>query len=623
MATLEEITQLISGLALQLKAQPPTEECEQSSSLDLSIAKLTQSLNLDDDDDGASTSRVLDTALSLMCFKAPQVFDSVLEYSVKTIASVLSSSVGCKVFRLGKEEVLRVGSSISRRDCFDLIDVVGGDTLSDLEERGVPSLLLLHALLRAAVSAPSCRYLDPSMVVLDADLSARRSIAASKLVSHLPVELSSVNDKVPLRLLLWFLDPLILKRDISEMLQETMNRPFLSLPKELHERKDWHSILICLVLSPAMFTATRALLHDWFLLTGLRSILQLLIDLVSVVLDVISIPTRSLAGPISSEGLLQIVNWITDFKQPGPSINPSAAKVAFLDHKSLWSLAISFPSWFYFASVLVFADKSFKEVLYLEGTVGENAAVRYLAWILNPFDKTRQDLLSGNLIKLARHWTSKQVVSSVQETRTLGLKRRLKKPKVDDISKEGFTFGNQHGCQAISLWLQEYQNTAYECDFDPQVSMFFRWIPLGIFTGWCSSDINESGCEFLLHYAATGTMLHSVRRNEGFAMKDAIAGASLVFNLTDIVDRMSESLFETVGIADSYICKVKSRTARYLIKCVQRLTQPDACEVAGVQTLLDLVSRLEKWRTRGQEVALIEAELENAIHVLKSKFSST
>ncbi|CAI0628312.1 unnamed protein product [Linum tenue] len=622
MATLEEITQLISGLALQLKAQPPTEECEQSSSLDLSIAKLTQSLNLHDDD-GASTSRVLDTALSLMCFKAPQVFDSVLEYTVKTIASVLSSSVGCKVFRLGKEDVLRVGSSISRRDCFDLIDVVGGDTLSDLEERGVPSRLLLHALLRAAVSAPSCRYLDPSMVVLDADLSARRSIAASKLVSHLPVELSSVKDKVPLRLLLWFLDPLILKRDISEMLQETMNRPFLSLPKELHERKDWHSILICLVLSPAMFTATRALLHDWFLLTGLRSILQLLIDLVSVVLDVISIPTRSLAGPISSEGLLQIVNWIIDFKQPGPSINPSAAKVAFLDHKSLWSLAISFPSWFYFASVLVFADKSFKEVLYLEGTVGENAAVRYLAWILNPFDKTRQDLLSGNLIKLARHWTSKQVVSSVQETRTLGLKRRLKKPKVDDISKEGFTFGNQHGCQAISLWLQEYQNTAYECDFDPQVSMFFRWIPLGIFTGWCSSDINESGCEFLLHYAATGTMLHSVRRNEGFAMKDAIAGASLVFNLTDIVDRMSESLFETVCIADSYICKVKSRTARYLIKCVQRLTQPDASEVAGVQTLLDLVSRLEKWRTQGQEVALIEAELENAIHVLKSKFSST
>lgn len=60
---------------------------------------------------------------------------------------------------------------------------------------------------------------------------------------------------------------MLLKNDICQILQEATERPFLCLEKEFYERTDWHSVLICLVLSPAMFIETRALLHNWFLLT--------------------------------------------------------------------------------------------------------------------------------------------------------------------------------------------------------------------------------------------------------------------------------------------------------------------------------------------------------------------
>lgn len=41
-------------------------------------------------------------------------------HSVETIIAVLSSSVQCKVLRVGEEETLQVGGSISRPDCGEL-----------------------------------------------------------------------------------------------------------------------------------------------------------------------------------------------------------------------------------------------------------------------------------------------------------------------------------------------------------------------------------------------------------------------------------------------------------------------------------------------------------------------
>ena len=104
---------------------------ESSSSMGRAISELNRSLTLDTSGEDSGFS-VLDATMSLMCFKAPQVsapsckvsavcfftcasvsqvFDSAIEFLVKTIVSVLSSSSSCKVIRSHNEETLQFGSS--------------------------------------------------------------------------------------------------------------------------------------------------------------------------------------------------------------------------------------------------------------------------------------------------------------------------------------------------------------------------------------------------------------------------------------------------------------------------------------------------------------------------------
>lgn len=54
---------------------------------------------------------------------------------MKTIVSVLSSSISCEVFRFHNEEVLQIGSFISRSHFMELIECVF-DVISKLKERG-------------------------------------------------------------------------------------------------------------------------------------------------------------------------------------------------------------------------------------------------------------------------------------------------------------------------------------------------------------------------------------------------------------------------------------------------------------------------------------------------------
>ncbi|XP_050220191.1 uncharacterized protein LOC126670490 isoform X2 [Mercurialis annua] len=199
-ANLPEITDLFSKLAfhLQTLTLSHTSSPEVSNSnidiVDLSISKLNQSLNLTDDD---AQVTVLDTALALMCFKAPQVFDCMTEYLVKTIISVLSSSISCKVLRLEKEEILQIGTLISMPDCIEFIEIVN-DVVSRLEEQGIPSHLLSSAVARVAVSASCSRYLVPSIYLMNSKSIDRKSSAISKLLIYLPKESSLENHEIPL-----------------------------------------------------------------------------------------------------------------------------------------------------------------------------------------------------------------------------------------------------------------------------------------------------------------------------------------------------------------------------------------------------------------------------------------
>ncbi|VVA10359.1 PREDICTED: ZEAMMB73_Zm00001d045353 [Prunus dulcis] len=698
MTTLPEITDLFARLASRLKSLNDTsfsphtakEELDEAA-LDLSISKLNHSLN----PNGNSTVRVLDTVLSLMCFKAPQVFDSGIEYLVKTIVTVLLSSIRCKVLRSPKDEILLIGSSISHRDCGHLIEAAA-DILEKLEGHGKLSDSLLCAIVRVVSSASLYRQL--SRPVFDVKSVDAKKTLTSKLLCYFPREKSLDNNKIPFRLLLWYLDPLILKRDVSNILQETIDRPFLCLSKEFRESNDWLSVITSLVLSPIMFVEARALLHRWFLVTGLSSVLELLIQLVAVVLDVVSRPMfwdislevgaklqfsnayfpynqrllRILTGPLSYEGLLQLVHETNEpvpcaQQQLCPTFKPPAVKVSTIDDKSLWSLAINFPDWFYFASALLFSEKTSHDSCHPECILGASkvgkahheelpsiSAARYIAWILSPVSKSHQDSLADCLIKTSESWAFKQFGSGSHEKETYGYKKKLKKQK---FCEEDYSSTTEYDYQAVAVWLSRF-NTMYTrncnetvnrstsretkrpCGHSLQQNVLFRRIPLGILLG-CPHYTTEDGCESLMHYATT-SRIFQLRETNANGLKhvkwnskghrnlvtwsdecnerEATAGACLVFSLTDIIESMSASLFETEEAGVDFLCRVKMRISKYLIKCIKRLIQLKIDDRNWV--VMDFCHKLEKWRHQGQEVLELHKDLDDVIHVLSQRTCS-
>lgn len=696
MTTVPELTDLFAKLASHLKTL--NQDHEEEDALSLSIAKLNQSLNLSNED---SRVRVLDTALSLMCFKAPQVFNSVLQYLVNTIVTVLSSSIACRVFWFQKDEVFQVGSSVSHQDCAEMVEACA-DVVGKLEGHGMLSQMLACAVVRVVVSASCYQHLLPSTPVLNAKSIDRRSTAVSQLLCHLPREFSLKNHEIPFRLLSWYLDPLTLKHDVLKILQDTMERPFICLNEEFHERMDWRSTIVCLVLSPTMFIETRALLHNWLLVTGLASVQEFLTKLVSIILDIISRPTwwgisvelglklpfsnaylpynhhhllRTLAGPISSETFLHLTSSVNEpvsraRKHFDSTTKPAAMKISTVDHKSSWALAINFPDWFYFASVLLFTEEALPDNFHMKFTLGtakigqrhdmeqpySAAGARYIAWILSPISKSHQDLLVDSLTKISESWRPKQFGSVSHDKEAAGFGKKLKKLKSRD--NKDYTLTTEHGCQTIGLWLKEFQdicmwyqdktvNTYSSCEektsygLNLQQSVLFRRIPLGVLIG-CPNNIDEEGCHTLLHFAATGRILQSiesksttlnhvkrssvgseesVRWTENFNKREAVEGACLVFSLTDTVESMSNLMFETEESGLQFIFRVKVRVCKYLINCIKRLIHFRIDE-DGVLMLMDLSSRLVKWRNQGQEVSQVNKDLDDVINSLNNKLSS-
>uniref|UniRef100_A0A803NT71 Uncharacterized protein n=1 Tax=Cannabis sativa TaxID=3483 RepID=A0A803NT71_CANSA len=516
--TAAEITDLFERLASHLNGSPSSGH-EQALQLSISNFNLNP----------RSRVRVLDTALSLMCFKAPQVFDSTVKYLMETIVSVLSSSISCKVFQFHKDEVLLIGTSISRRDFPGLIEACS-DVLQKLERHGTQYKDLLYSVLRVAISSSCYRFPYPSRPILSVKSLDVRATAVSKLLSTCPKGLSFDNSNIPFRLMSWFVDQLTLKNDILKILHESMERPFLFLCKEFHERIDWRDIVKCLVLSPAMFIETRALLHRWFLLTGLSSVLELLNALCLVMLDVISRPT-----------------W--------------------------WDFSMDL------GSKLPFANSFFPYHYHF---------FRILAGPISQVSLLHLDIGTSELMSCS----SKQFVSN------------MKTP----------------GMMAENIDHKSYWR-----------------IPLGILLG-CLNYLDEEVCELLLHYAATDRIpqsrkieissLKNIKSNneeilvrvDNYTKDEAISGASLVFSLTDIVESMSASLFETEDDGVDFICLVKIRVGKFLTKCINRLIQLKI-EEDGKQLVMDLCARLKQWLHQGHRVLDINKYVDELIKVLSNNSS--
>nr|GMD52588.1 uncharacterized protein LOC109169005 isoform X1 [Ipomoea batatas] len=687
MSKLPEITSLFTALASKLRDVETRAENEDQN-LDHAVGNLSRLLNLSE-----TTPKVpvLDTALSLMCFTAPQVFDSMIEFMVKTIVTVLSSSVECEVVKCGSVEALQIGGSISGQDCVEMIEACA-DVLQKLEAfrvvAGDLSPSLLYAVVRVATLASRHHY---SVQMAEMKATRKRNSAFAKLLCHSPRGFNFKSGEIPLRLLWWLLDPILLKNDITQMLQEATDRPFLCLEKEFYERTDWHSVLICLVLSPTMFIETRALLHNWFLLTGLASILELQTELVLRVLDVGSRPMcwgipmeialklpfshayfpcenqllRILAGPLSWDSFRHLVCEVIKPDCAGNQLNTAsnqAAKASRVDHSSCWAMAINFPSWFFFASLLLFLDRSSKDNCYLkciswlnkpEQSCGASvpysaAAARFIAWVLNPKGDSCQDLLVEYLTTLSNMWTLEHCDSRKRIESTGCNKNKARR----SLSvKRGNTNSSNFDCQTLQLWLKEVQDihvryskklnehfALNEADHSQgvgyQKNILYRKIPLGILLGY-SDRISSMESELLLHYAATGT-LHTLKHikyndewrrgqvtlTDKYTRKEAVAGASIAFHLTDATQSMSTSMFETEESGLNFLSEVKGKIGKYLLNCVKRLLQLNADEDYGQQTLRDLYLRMVQWKHQGQDICSSLEDWNDIVDALKCASAS-
>ncbi|XP_075079656.1 uncharacterized protein LOC107813785 isoform X2 [Nicotiana tabacum] len=618
MSKASEIRSLFVALASELQSTNPTTGNE-APNLDLTITNLNRSLNLSET---TPRVRVMDTALSLMCFTSSQVYDCTIEYLVKTIATVLSTSIECKVLRTAQDEVLQVGGLISAQDCTRVIESCA-DIVQKLEGfRQDLSTMILYAVVRVAVLASRVHYSLKLPPVLDLrSIDGGQSAVLKQL--HSRKEFNIESGKIPLRLLSWQLDHMLLKYDVSQILQEVIKRPFLCLDMEFHQRKEWHSIVISLVLSPVMFTETRSLLHNWFLLSGLASILELHVKLVSLVLDIISRPMwwgismdlgsklpfshayfpcknqilKILTGPLSFKSLEYLVHEVY---KPVNTFSNKIVNIDRINHSSIWETTITFPSWFIFASILLFSKKS-----------------------------------------LWGKYSSTCIYGAGNET-TLCHKKEFRRSL--SFKKEMVNIPDSNS-QTLAFWLKEFQdmyighsdkvneNFAPDEERTPEVSaqknMLFRRISIGILFG-CLNHITDAECELLLHYSAAGTLgqftggqlgrknrksNHERRKDsiawvETYTVKEATAGALIVFDITDVIESMTASMFETEECGLDFVCDVKLKIGRYLFKCVKRLLQL-TLEKNNIQlNVHDLHDRMLRWKHQGRDVFQTSRDLD-------------
>lgn len=344
--------------------------------------------------------------------------------------------------------------------------------------------------------------------------------------------------------------------------------------------------------------------------------------------------------------------------------NPSSQNLFSNVHSR--ALAINFPNWFYFASALLFSEKSFQDNVYskcmLEAPkIGKaqyeespsSAAAKYIAWILNPVSKSDHDVLADYLVKISKALASKQFGSGILEKKTAYDRKMLKKPKFCNV--EYNSHPKRYDCQTIGLWLEEFRSvykmyrnktaqssescdTKSSYDHSMQQNSLLRRITLGILLG-CLNYIDEDACDLLLHYATTDRVFHSRETKssslkkmkryhegkkgiiawiDGYNKEEAVAGACLVFSLTNIVESMSASLFETEEAGSDFIFQVKMMVGKYLIKCIKRQIQLNINE-DGNLLVMDLCQRLKQWRHQGQRELEIHKELDYLINVLSQK----
>uniref|UniRef100_A0A7N0TUZ0 Uncharacterized protein n=1 Tax=Kalanchoe fedtschenkoi TaxID=63787 RepID=A0A7N0TUZ0_KALFE len=402
---------------------------------------------------------------------------------------------------------------------------------------------------------------------------------------------------------------------------------------------------------------------------GLDIVHQLLRDLISVILDLVSTPTcwglitevglklpfstayfpsnpsllRILTGHLSSKGVKNIICEIHKHAHDGHILDPLLEQAeknsARVNGESSWAMAMNFPEWFYYSCAMLFGGNKFEDnhmsdctSRTLDTTQASNDkapsyfAAKYIAWILSPVNQSHQLALCDFLLNLSESWVLKQVGMDGIHKDSSGCRKKLKMPKhVDEKDVQ---------CSSVMSCLYKFQKlsggtlqgTALD---DHQKNLLYRRIPLGILIG-NHNGLNDRECELIMHYANTGTVIlrhetHNAQLNYKkhnaehvkdfifvFGRDEAITGANLAFRLTELVEKISSSIFETEEITVKFTYQVKVRIGKYLLKCIKTLVE-HSFDNGCVTHIMDIRNRLIHWRQQGPELHVIGEDLDSVL----------
>lgn len=279
-----------------------------------------------------------------------------------------------------------------------------------------------------------------------------------------------------------------------------------------------------------------------------------------------------------------------------------------------------------------------------------STAAKFIAWSLNPTGGSYLELLVDYLTKFSNLWAIKKFGSDEGNKTTLYRNKEVRGSM--SFKKEMMNILDSN-CQELAFWIKEFQdmyigysNKVNECfgsdkERTPGVgvkkNMLFRRIPIGILFG-SLSHISDAECELLLHYGATGMLVqftggqsgmkdkksnHDRKKGliawaETYTGKEATAGACIVFDITDITESISASMFESEECGLNFVCDMKLKVGRYLVKCVKRLLQLTQEKNSTQVNMKDLYERFLRWRHQGRDVFQNYRELDEIIDACAS-----
>uniref|UniRef100_M8BSN7 Uncharacterized protein n=1 Tax=Aegilops tauschii TaxID=37682 RepID=M8BSN7_AEGTA len=550
-----------------------------------------------------------------------------LDCLVRTAVSALSDPTSCRVARTDdRAEMLCVGSSVSPRDCRELVRSCAAlvEKLWGRDAAG-HSYDLLHAAVKTALLSPRYQCLFPSPYYReDGESSCEMGTISLDVTTHPSYQVLPNDGSIPPSYA-WGMGSVLglCTAVVSSVLDILLEPMGWGISMELGQKFPF---------THAYFPSQQRDLLA--ILTGTISCRRFL-DLVSCIEAMVFL------GKASSDNSSLKIQSQTSKGSHFRMKQPSKGLVKF-KYSSAWLTITNFPNWFIFASALLFHQEGsqgyLSEVLSEEKTAESisdislaQKAAFYLSWVLCPSNVDECQMLANNMVELSHSWArnNKKRPSNAHHSSTVNHRRRLRVPTVGDTEKL------HASTNPVSSFIRDFDDRcvkfcritavsqvqgAEQLDVPLSCPNFLHLrVPLGVLLV-SSACISEQDCNVLLHYASTGLVLESkevqTKRKDqagndvfsssrgGFTERSAFSGACLIFGWLDIIEDMSAVIFECEDTCRHFVSQLRTKTGPYLLKCVNLFLNEAGHDKDFV---IDLRDRLLDWINEGQSFDGCEA----------------